>query len=417
MIPISNKNKTFLLISETLANINLIKEVGMIPYYFHRNFNFNSTILTYKNEKSYPYLEKFCDGLNLEFLKKKKEFNIRSHGERPVISYLLRNSRKIDILEVIHLTNRSILYGLIYKFLNRNGFLYLKLDAWDDIEMHNKLNPFGYSNYNFYKKESTFKSIKNHIRVLIGKKVSKIFFKKLGIMSIESKEIYNSIKNFPKIKKKLIYLPSGIDKNQLTKYNINRLEYKEKKNIILTVGLIGWDPKDHGTLLRAIPKIKDLKDWKVLFVGKIESLFKKEINTFYKKHPLLKENVVFTGFVSRKKLLEYYQKSKIFCLTSKNESFGIVLVEAGYFGNYIVSTNIPSARDITKSGKLGKLYKVKDSEELALILENLIKNEEILVSNYLKIQNYIEKNFLWNDIVSHLYREIVKRKRIKPSTT
>ena len=54
---------------------------------------------------------------------------------------------------------------------------------------------------------------------------------------------------------------------------------------------------------------------------------------------------------------------------------------------------------------------------MALILENLIKNEEILVSNYLKIQNYIEKKFLWNDIVSHLYREIVKRKRIKPSTT
>jgi len=56
--------------------------------------------------------------------------------------------------------------------------------------------------------------------------------------------------------------------------------------------------------------------------------------------------VFITGRVSRKQLLSYYAESKVFCLMSRCESFGIPAVEAQSFGTPVVSSNccaIPEA--------------------------------------------------------------------------
>lgn len=231
-------------------------------------------------------------------------------------------------------------------------------------------------------------------------------------MSIESKEIYNDIKDYKKVEGKFIYIPNGFDDNQLNYLGLHKKPFNEKKDIILSVGRLGTSQKATEVLLEAIPKVKNLGNWKFILIGPIAVKFKGYIKNYFEKYPALKNNIIFTGNISdRKKLLEYYQKSKIFCLPSRFESFGIVLVEAGYFGNYIVSSNIPTAREITNNGKLGKLFEIGDSDELAKILQNLIEDERILEQNYAKIQKYIEDNFLWKNIVLTLYKEIVKRKK------
>ena len=65
------RNLNYVYLFLKTQNIHLIKESGMIPLYFHKNFNFNSTILTYENGE-YPFLEKHCPGLILKFIKKGK---------------------------------------------------------------------------------------------------------------------------------------------------------------------------------------------------------------------------------------------------------------------------------------------------------------------------------------------------------
>lgn len=411
MVWIKRKNEKYLLIFENLTNLFLIKHYGMITYYFQRIFNFKSKILTYKEENNYPYLKEFCNGLELEFLKRKKWLNKIFFYERPIISYLIKNSKKIDILELFHLTNQALIYAFLYKLLNRNGFVYLKLDAWPRIKYHNKIRPINYPYYRYKKKKISFK---NKIRNIVGRKVSKYVLKKLNLFSIETKVLYNEIKYYPRIRNKIIYLPNGIDDNQVKALGIKRISFSEKKNIILTVGTIGWGPKGHPILLNALTKINDLKNWQVYLIGQIKPEFQEVIKNFYRDNPSLKDKVFFTGGIhDRKKLLEYYQKSKIFCLPSIMESFGVVLVEAGYFGNYIVSSDIPSARDVTKNGTLGKLFKVRDSDELAKTLEYLINHEEIIRNNCPKIQEHIDDNFIWSSIVSKLYREIIKRRKLK----
>ncbi|MFX1392093.1 MAG: glycosyltransferase family 4 protein [Promethearchaeota archaeon] len=414
MVWIKRKKGKYLLIFENLTNLLLIKDIGMIPYIFQRIVDFKSSILTYKDVNNYPYLKEFCNGLELEFLKRKKWLNKINRYERPIISYLIKNSKNIDILELFHLTNQALLYAFLYKLLNRNGFVYIKLDEWFYIKYHNKIRPNNYPYFRYNERLNSLNQIKNKIRNIVGRKVSKYAIKKLNLLSIETKALFDEIKDYPRIKNKVIYLPNGIDDIQVKDLGIKRLSFSEKKNIILTVGTIGWEPKGHQILLNALTKINDLKNWQFYLIGQIRPEFQEVIRNFYKDNPSLKDKVFFTGGIyDRRKLLEYYQKSKIFCFPSIMESFGVVLVEAGYFGNYIVSSDIPSARDITKNGTLGKLFKASDSDELANILDYLMNHEEIIRDNCPKIQDHIDNNFLWSIIVSKLYREIIKRRKLK----
>jgi len=399
-----------LAIRQDMSNVKLIKDVGMIPYYFHKLYNFDSTILTYKNDKYYPYLEKHCKGMKLKFLKKRKRFNKISFVEIPIVEYLIRNAKKIDILQLTWLSNPSIIYGLLYQLLNKNGILYIKMDADERIINHSKIKPNGFRGYQYYKKGRLSDYVKNSIRIIIGKLISKLFFKRLNLLVIECIEYYNALKNYPKITNKLIYLPNGIDDGLIKNLELNRLDYNDKENIILTVGEIGAWRKNNEILLEAVAKVNDLKNWKVLLIGPIKAEFKKYIKEYFEKYPLLRKKVIFTGkIIDRKKLFEYFQKSKIFCLTSIWEGFPLVFSEAGYFGNYIISSDLPPAIDISNNGKFGKIFKRGNSNELAQILETLIENENIIENNYLQIQKYVEEKLLWRILVPYLYKELVKR--------
>jgi glycosyltransferase involved in cell wall biosynthesis len=413
MIKTEKRKVKYLLIFERLKNLHLIKDVGVIPYFFHQKFNFDSTILTYQNEKEYPYLNEYCKGLKLKILKRRSIIFPKLSLELPIIYFLVKNSRKYDFLELYHLTNSSMIYFFLYKLLNPQGFAYLKTDALEDIKYHNKIKSNSYQNYRLIKRKNFFTNVINRIISVIFKKISVILLNRIDLMSIESKDIYNIIKDYSKIKDKIVYIPIGIDDNQVKSLGIHRIPFKERENIILTVGRLGTFQKATEVLLEAIPKVKILENWKIILIGSIELKFKKYIYNFFEKYPHLRNNVLFTGNISdRKKFLEYYQKSKIFCLPSRFESFGIVLVEAGYFGNNIVSSNISTAREITNNGKFGKLFKIGNSNELAKILQYLVNNERFLKENCPKIQNYIEKNFLWKNIVLDLYNEIFKRKKL-----
>ncbi len=365
-------------------NIHLIKETGMIPFYFKEMFNFNSSILTYQNDDSYPYLDRYCKGVELIFIKR---------GILGVLKYLFLHSRKIQILVLLHGHIYNLLYGIFYKLMHKNGYLYLKMDK--RIE---------------FKKENLYTYIKfgsNVFSRFFGRIINLLFLKIVNLISFESKELVNHFcKKHSKLKKKLFYIPNGVNDFYINN-NMKDLNFDEKDNTILTVGRIGAKEKSNELLFEAISKIMDLKNWKILLIGPIEKSFEVYIDQFFKSHPHLKEKIFLIGEIkNRKKLYEYYQKSKIFCLTSIVESFGIVLVEAGFFGNFIVSSDLPSARDITNNGKLGRLFSIGDSSELALILERLINNEDILKNNYKKIKKFIDENFCWSVIIDRLYLKI-----------
>ena len=144
-------------------------------------------------------------------------------------------------------------------------------------------------------------------------------------------------------------------------------------------------------LLEAIKEI-DLKDWRVIFIGPIETNFKNIIENFYKDNPLLIDKVKFIGNINDKsKLFEWYNRSKVFCLTSRSEGFPLVFPEAIYFGNY---------------GDLGKIIEQDDIDSLAAELQKIINGQNDIGNKYQDIIEYSRDNFMWDKIVRRLYESL-----------
>lgn len=361
--------KRFITIFPQGQNVHLVKDVGMVPYMLQKEGLYDSTIAFYEEEDKLPYLNDEVKGL--KYKKVKKIFNKEALN---ILFFLLGNFRNYDVVMFFHLTLYKLLIAFIIKILSFGRVkFYIKLD----------INP------GIYNAGIDMPTIKN--------KIYKFFIQYIDVSTAETTEINEFLENKTFVKSK--YLPNGFIKRELN--NV------EKEKVILVVARIGDPIKDHSTLLKALRRI-DFKDWKVKIVGPIEKDFEREIDELYHKHTELKEKVFFTGNISdRQKLEEEYIKAGVFVLTSKYESFGIVLVEAISKGCYIVSTDLPSARDVTNNQKYGALFQVGDDKKLSEILQGIIGNEKELPKTE-EIIDFANQNFDWSVLAHRLYNYLEK---------
>lgn len=370
--------KSFVTLFPASQNVHLLKDVGMIPYIMYRDYGYDSTLVCFPNEESYPALEREVKGLKIHFLKKDTGYRFGKPSSK-VLSYLRKNAKRIDILNLYHTTKETLLYGLIYKIYNPTGILYVKLDLERD-HFAAGLNRFKKQGYS-------------------------LFFTQIAdIISYELDHVGDFLKEqFPAARKRLFKITNGIDAGFITKQQTKKLLFEEKENLIITVGRIGTEQKNSELFLRAIEKV-NLNNWKIAFIGPVEKGFETEIKSFFTKNPQLKEKVIFTGSIyDRKALYEWYNRAKVFCLTSRWESFGIVLVEALYFGNYIFSTDIASIREITDNERVGRI--VADDKELTKELQNIIDESSNLENLYPAILKQGE-HFIWTTILSSLDEQL-----------
>jgi len=354
-----NKKRTFYNIYPDTRSKDLMKPNGLIPYTLVHEYNYLATIATYDNKDDYndPNIE----GVNVEFIK--RTFN------NPTIDgciYLMKNAKKIDILHTFFWKKENYFWFLVYKLLNRKGKIYVTIDADERIKRPEMIN----------------KGVKG--------KIKNFFLSKCDLISTETKDIHNWLKEnwYPNIK----YIPYGVlpPKEEIT--------YESKENVIVTVGRIGTYQKANEILLEgfkiAAPK---LKNWKLKIIGPIESDFNQYIDDYFKENPKLKKYIEFTGPIyDRDELNNEYNKAKIFCLTSRYESFGLVLSEAASRGCYLISSDIAPAKDLTDNEKYGSIFKMEDSADLAKKLIEVCNQEPKLKKNCTNIQNYIKENFTWN---------------------
>jgi len=358
-------------------NVHLIKDVGMIAYKLHKLFNYDSFIASYDNGK-YPYLQNEVNGLKMDFIN--KTFN---NDVLDGMNYLRKNSKKIDVLQIFHVTVRSVFYAFTYKHYNKDGKIFLKLDCTKDLI--------------------------NEIKSLKGLKLKLFtrYFNTVDIIGVEQVELYNELKLIlVKVQDKFTLIPNGIDFSSSSLYNQKSFK---KKNVILTVSRIGSLEKGSDILLNAFLKLdKKLKsNWLLVLVGPIEKEFKPFFDDLSSKNPELINQVLIMGPVyDRQKLFEIYSEAKIFCMSSRFESFAIAVLEAASFGDIIVSTDVGISSEIVGVGN-GSISQVDDINGLAKGLECIMKKSDqelgVLSQNTADI---CRKKFDWDKIVTVLYERI-----------
>lgn len=171
------------------------------------------------------------------------------------------------------------------------------------------------------------------------------------------------------------------------------------KNMIIAVGRFGDPRKNITMLLRTFDKINQIIPTTKLYVigGKPDS---SQFNKF--AHLPSFKNVFFTGQVSDQDLKNYYRKASLMLLTSYQEGFGVVGIEALFNGVPVIATNCGGPTDYVLDGLTGYLVQINDDDKMTEhavdILENKNKLAELsLASQQFVLDNYsipkIEKSF------------------------
>jgi len=379
--------KKLTLIFENFESVHLEKDVGYIPRILALKEEIECEIVCYKNEdnKNISAIDN-----KVKIIKVENKFISKRFYFLNMLKYITINAKKIDNLMLLHINKGNFWYVFFYKLLNPKGFIYIKFDA--DIRVKDILE---YKSKNIREDFYNYRFMKQFDYVL----------KKADLLSIETKKIYELLLNYNlKVKDKLLYLPNGFFINNR---NYQVKDINEKENIIISIGRFGTYQKNTELLLDSLSKVKEYKNWKVILIGSIENNFNSNIKEFYKNNPHLKNTVQFLGMLNDKNVIyDYLSKSKIFLLTSRYESFALVLTEAAYFGNYIISTDVGVAEDITKSSRIGKIVN-GEVGEVSQILNDVIENNIELDKYYNEIIKNSRDSFLAENKIDLLYRELL----------
>jgi len=108
----------------------------------------------------------------------------------------------------------------------------------------------------------------------------------------------------------------------------------------------------------------------------------------------LDDAVEFTGFVSRERLDQLYAESRIFCLMSRCESFGIPAIESQLFGTPVVSSTVCAIPEICGEG--GRFCDPDDVPSIATALQALMSDDD----EWQRLSGLARKNaerFTWEE--------------------
>lgn len=104
----------------------------------------------------------------------------------------------------------------------------------------------------------------------------------------------------------------------------------------------------------------------------------------------IEQQVKITGFLNRTELKELLDQSHCFVLSSKSETFGVVVIEAMARGIPAISSDIDGTREIINEDN-GLLFEEGDQKSLSIAMNEVIKNYSHY--NPAVIVNIVKKNY------------------------
>lgn len=169
---------------------------------------------------------------------------------------------------------------------------------------------------------------------------------------------------------------------------------------VLAVGRLTYS-KGFDLLLQAWKKVHEkFPDWKLNIVGEGEE--RNRLESFINKNHL-NHSVKLVG--NTNEIDTYYRNSEIFCLSSRYEGFGMVLIEALAFGLPIVSFDCQAGPSEILEGTGSILVPKENIEQLSHSLIELMANErlrkEISIKNIKRSESYQPSSIIkkWERII------------------
>ena len=159
--------------------------------------------------------------------------------------------------------------------------------------------------------------------------------------------------------------------------DISRFQFAEKRenqHTLLFVGRI-IHLKGLDLLFRALPKLH--QPFELLIVGDGEADEKAKLVAMAEEAHIA-QHIHWLGFQSGEPLAEAYRRASVFVLPTREDCFGLVLLEALCSGTPIVASKYADgAYDTVHPGENGLIVDPEDADALAEAIDSILGSEEI----------------------------------------
>ncbi len=207
---------------------------------------------------------------------------------------------------------------------------------------------------------------------------------------------------------KIEVIPVGVDVDRF-----KPLKCQKRENTIFFLSLLDEFHKYKGLdyLLKALQLIKNkIPDVKLLVGGKGVLLehYQEMVNSLG-----LQENVEFHGFIPDERIVEYYNSVDVFVLpsiSSVQEGFGIVALEALACETPVVSTEIVGVAEDIKKNNAGLIVEPKNSTALADAIIKILKNKDLQKKMGCNGRKFVKDIYTWKGIakmMEKVYNELL----------
>lgn len=214
------------------------------------------------------------------------------------------------------------------------------------------------------------------------KPLQKQMLKRADVIICTSSQYKATSKILKPFQDKIEIIPLGINPDrltQLTSIDDNYLKLLEKakgKKIVLSIGrLVTY--KGFEYLIEAALYLPDDTIIWIAGGGPLYKRLSKKI-----KQLKLENKVLLLGKV--KNIGEYLRRCDVFCLPSisRNEAFGLVLIEALFFGKPLVTTNVEGSgmSFVNLDGITGYIVPPKNPQRLAEAISKILNDQNLLKS-------------------------------------
>ncbi|MCI8951044.1 MAG: glycosyltransferase family 4 protein [Lachnospiraceae bacterium] len=157
-------------------------------------------------------------------------------------------------------------------------------------------------------------------------------------------------------------------------------------------------------IIKTFVKLKKQKfqyrDVQLIIVGKGDAAYKRKCQSFVPSD--LENSVIWYEFIKNAQLKFIYQAAQVFLLPSIHEIFGMVLLEAMYFGLPAISSHSAGAGTLIKNKANGVIVETFDEKQWVKEIESILDNPQ-LARKYSEAANKtICDEFLWDQIAGKI---------------
>ncbi|RYZ53592.1 MAG: glycosyltransferase family 1 protein [Sphingobacteriales bacterium] len=176
------------------------------------------------------------------------------------------------------------------------------------------------------------------------------------------------------------FLPLQADRSQIESLR-SKYGFAANQKIILTLTRLEEKerPKGYDNVLLALKHLKeDMPGLRYLLVGKYTTGEKTRLDALVKASGLESE-VIMPGYISDEEIAAHFALADVFIMPSQKEGFGIVFIEALYYGLPVIAGNKDGSVDALAGGKFGHLVDPDSPEEIRLALQQCMEKKTSLI--------------------------------------